>query len=551
MRTHIPLVKLGLTSAITIAALGMTACGGSSSNNNSAQVTPDAPEIPADSNVDKSPVVDPCVEANCTASGFVLPSDAIYVSADAVDGTDLKNAFITALTDIPDNSVVVLPKGSFAISSTITVTDATGITITGHGMHATKLDFSTATEDDGIKFAGGTDITIRDLGVYEVPKNGIKADGVNGIHITYTAAVWETDLEEGGGDNGAYGLYPVSSQNVLMENNYSKGSADAGIYVGQSNNIVVRNNIAEHNVAGIEIENSTKADVYNNDAFDNAAGILSFDLPGLPQAYGGGVRIFSNNTYDNNTTNVGAGAVSLAPSGTGILIFATSDVEIYNNTITDNDTAGIEIASYILADENVVDYGTNYGATIVNGWSPLIKNINIHDNTFKNNSLASPPKAGLLQTIIAGYQSAYNATGSAQAAPAIIYGGIGELLSNAGELTDFDALVSAEAKADGVDYDAYSAADLICSHSNINNNNKNTLENNELNVGLVYGTAPADTNNWNADFTAPVPTLRIDAMENNTLLDCTLERLAPAVVTIKGTAYGCTADDIDLAACSL
>jgi parallel beta-helix repeat protein len=530
MKTRLPLMKLGLASAIAFAAIGMTGCGGSDSSND--DVSGDGSAIEC-----ASP---------CTASGFVFPADAIYVSPDAVDGTDLKDAIITALTDTPDNAVVVLPKGSFVVSSSITVTDATGITITGHGLAATILDFSTAPEDDGFKFAGGTDITIRDLGVYEAPKNAIKADGVNGIHMTYTAAVWETDLEEGGTDNGAYGLYPVSSQNVLMENNYSKGSADAGIYVGQSNNIIVRNNIAEHNVAGIEIENSNNADVYNNAAFDNSAGILSFDLPGLPQAYGGGVRIFNNNTYGNNTTNVGAGAVSLAPSGTGILIFATSDVEIYNNTITDNVTAGVEIASYFLSDADIPNYGTNYGGTMANGWSPLIKNIYIHDNTFKDNSLLSPPKPGLLEDIIKGYQYGFNSTGALQIAPAIIYGGIGELLANAGQLVGFNAIVGADAAADGVDYNPYDAADAICAASNINSNTAD-----DLNVGMVFGTDPTDLANWNADVTAPEATLRIDLMENNTLLDCTQNRLAPAVVTIKDTVYGCTGDDAELAACSL
>jgi parallel beta-helix repeat protein len=531
MTMNLPLMKLGLASAIAIVAVSMTGCGGSNSSSDDAVSG-------AGSSIE-------CATP-CTASGFVFPAGAIYVSPDAADGTDLKDAIITALTDTPDNAVIVLPKGSFIVSSSITVTDAEGITITGHGIEATKLDFSTAPEDDGFKFAGGNDITIRDLGVYEAPKNGIKADGVNGIHITYTSAIWETDLEEGGDNNGAYGLYPVSSQNVLMENNYSKGSADAGIYVGQSNNIVVRSNIAEHNVAGIEIENSNNADVYNNVAFDNAAGILSFDLPGLPQAYGGGVRIFDNNTYDNNTTNVGAGAVSLAPAGTGILIFATSDVEIYNNTITGNVTAGVEIASYFLADADVPNYGANYGATIANGWSPLIKNINIHGNTFKDNSLLSPPKAGLLEDIIKGYQYGFNSTGALQIAPAIIYGGIGELLSNAGQLVGFNPVVGAAAAADGVNYNPYGAADKICVGGNVNSN---TSE--DLNVGMVFGTDPTDLTNWNAGVTAPVPTLRIDLMENNTLLECTQERLTPAVVTIKGTVYGCTGDDAELAACLL
>ncbi|MBL4799675.1 MAG: right-handed parallel beta-helix repeat-containing protein [Oleispira sp.] len=530
MKTHLPLMKLGLASAIAFAAIGMTGCGGSSDDDDAVGEVGGVIECASD----------------CTASGFVFPENAIYVSPDAADGSDIKDALITALTDTPDNAVIVLPKGSFVVSSSIAVTDAEGITITGYGIDATKLDFSTAPEDDGFKFAGGNDITIRDLGVYEAKKNAIKADGVNGIHITYTAAVWETDLELGGDENGAYGLYPVSSQNVLMENNYSKGSADAGIYVGQSNNIVVRNNIAEHNVAGIEIENSNNADVYNNIAFDNSAGILSFDLPGLPQAYGGGVRIFNNNTYDNNTTNVGAGAVALAPSGTGILIFATSDVEIYNNTITGNVTAGVEIASYFLSDANVPAYGENYGATMANGWSPLIKNVNVHSNTFSDNSLLSPPKTGLLEAIMQGYQFGFNHTGAQQVAPAIIYGGIGELLSNAGQLEAFNGIVGDEAKANGVNYNAYGAKDAICVSDNIN---KNTDA--DLNVGKVYGTNPFDAANWNETQTAPEASLRIDLMENNTLLDCTLERLAPAVVTIKGTVYGCTGDDAELAACKL
>lgn len=178
---------------------------------------------------------------------------------------------------------------------------------------------------------------------------------------------------------------------------------------------------------------------------------------------------------------------------------------------------------------------------------PVIKNINIHGNTFKDNSLLSPPKAGLLQKIITAYQFGANFSGSPQVAPAIIYGGIGELLSNAGALADFDTyLVGDAAKEAGIDHDAYSAADAICVHDNI----KNTGNfNHDLNVAMVYGTDPTDSSNFKSGI--PEPTLRIDLMANNTLLDCTPERLEPAVVTIKGTVYGCTGDDAALAACSL
>jgi parallel beta-helix repeat protein len=65
-------------------------------------------------------------------------------------------------------------------------------------------------------------------------------------------------------NNGAYGLYPVQSSNVLIEESVVIGASDAGIYVGQSNNIIVRNSRVEFNVAGIEIENST----YTYEMFD-------------------------------------------------------------------------------------------------------------------------------------------------------------------------------------------------------------------------------------------------------------------------------------------
>jgi len=177
-----------------------------------------------------------------TTSGFVIPESAIFVAQDAADGENITEALSLALFDAPDDALVVLPKGRFIVTESIVVNSARGLTIAGHGMNETILDFSTSNGDDAFRFQGGNGITVRDLAVYEAPKNGIKTTNVNGIHITNTATVWEGELES---DNGAYGLYPLKSQNVLMENNYAYGSADAGIYVGQSENIVVRNNTAK------------------------------------------------------------------------------------------------------------------------------------------------------------------------------------------------------------------------------------------------------------------------------------------------------------------
>ena len=150
---------------------------------------------------------------------------------------------------------------------------AKDVTIMGYGMDRTILDFSEADSGDGIFVQNAINITLQDLGVYEAKNNGIKLKDTNGIIMRRVAAVWEGELNK---DNGAYGLYPVECQNILIEDSYVRGSADAGIYVGQSEYIVVRRNIAKENVAGIEIENSKYADVYDNEATGNTGGILVF-----------------------------------------------------------------------------------------------------------------------------------------------------------------------------------------------------------------------------------------------------------------------------------
>ena len=122
--------------------------------------------------------------------------------------------------------------------------------------------------------------------------------------------------------------------NVLIEGSVVKGASDAGIYVGQSTNIIVRDNRAEGNVAGIEIENSTGADVYGNTATGNAGGILVFNMPNLPVP-GSKTRVFKNKVTANNHANFGAAgsAVSSVPPGSGVIVNSNDLVEIFDNDI--------------------------------------------------------------------------------------------------------------------------------------------------------------------------------------------------------------------------
>lgn len=175
-----------------------------------------------------------------------------------------------------------------------------------------------------------------------------------------------------------YGLYPVECTDVLIEYNKVTGIADAGIYVGQSRGpIIVRYNEVYGNVTGIEIENSTNAEVHDNYVHDNTGGILVFLLPNNPSRVGYNTRIYNNQIIHNNTPNFGAAGstVAFVPAGTGILIMTADNTEVFNNTIQDNQTMGLGLTSlYILYPrDSVFDLG------------PIPENNLIYDNTWINN----------------------------------------------------------------------------------------------------------------------------------------------------------------------
>jgi parallel beta-helix repeat protein len=177
--------------------------------------------------------------------------------------------------------------------------------------------------------------------------------------------------------NGAYGIYPVQAENLLLEECVAIAASDAGIYVGQSKNVVVRNNRAEFNVAGIEIENTVDADVYGNEVRNNTGGILVFNMPDLPSP-GHSTRVYQNTVVSNNTGNFGAEGtpVGSVPAGSGVVINSNDKVEIFGNDIADNDTANVIISSY---------FATGYQGTreMASDYDPYPETIYIYGNRFE------------------------------------------------------------------------------------------------------------------------------------------------------------------------
>jgi parallel beta-helix repeat protein len=172
--------------------------------------------------------------------------------------------------------------------------------------------------------------------------------------------------------------------------------AHAGIYVGQSDSVIIRNNKAYWNVAGIESENSRWVEIYGNEAWNNTGGILVFDLPGLTQ-YGHTTKVYNNQVHDNNHENFAqkGNIVASIPPGTGFMILATHDIEIYEIEVKDNTSVGLAIVSYELVaalNKNETEQAGSIGGvqTVDNRYkedslyNPFPYNMKIHKNKFSN-----------------------------------------------------------------------------------------------------------------------------------------------------------------------
>lgn len=251
----------------------------------------------------------------------------------------LKEAFLS----MQPGTVVELPEGKFLFDDEL-VLNTSHVTLRGKGPDKTILSFKGQPQGAQGLLVMSNAFTVEDLAVEDSAGDGIRVEGANGAVFRRVRVEWTGGPNE---ENGGYGIYPVLCRNVLVEDSVVKGASDAGIYVGQSSDIIVRRNRAEFNVAGIEIENSINADVHDNVATHNTGGILVFDMPNLTQA-GHHTRVFNNQVVDNNTKNFAprGNIVGKVPTGTGVMVLSTDNVDVFDNVIRDNKTTNFTITSF-------------------------------------------------------------------------------------------------------------------------------------------------------------------------------------------------------------
>ena len=352
---------------LSAGALALTACSSSSPG------TPDS----------GTPAI------SCTSS--TTPTCTISASA-------TESAIDSAIAGAVAGTTFSFAAGTFEFTNTIAIPAVANLSFFGAGMGQTILDFGNQTAGaDGMDATlGNANIRFENFTIRNTAGDAIKVENGNGVVFYMVQVQWVNPADGGFRDyslHGAYGIYPVQSQNVLIDHCQIMGARDTGAYIGQSYNIVVSNNTVFQNVAGIEIESSINAVVTNNVSTQNAAGILVFGLPNLNPPPGSGaaqdgtnyVTVSNNQIDNNNTVNFAdpSGVVAAVPGGTAFFVMAANNVEVVGNTVTNNNSAGSAVISYCLYDPVYCA-----SAPAATNLEPFSHNVFIHGNTFSGNGAA-------------------------------------------------------------------------------------------------------------------------------------------------------------------
>jgi parallel beta-helix repeat protein len=307
--------------------------------------------------------------AACAAFLILAAGAAEARSLRVRPGPNAQQDLQAALVAARPGDTVRLDRGRFDLTAGLSL-DVDEVTVRGEGQDRTILSFTNQQSGAEGLLVTSDRVELRDFAVEDTLGDAIKVRDCQGVTFQDVRAEWMRGPHP---KNGAFGLYAVNCSNVLVQGAIARGASDAGVYVGQSRNVVIRDSIAELNVAGIEVENTFNADVFDNHVTRNTGGVLVVDLPGLSQQGGHSVRVFRNEISQNDTPNFApAGTIVAAvPAGTGVLVVASRDVHVFDNDIADHATANVIITAYRLAIEDAA-------------YNPLPRNIMIRDNRFGN-----------------------------------------------------------------------------------------------------------------------------------------------------------------------
>jgi len=181
-----------------------------------------------------------------TAAALVLAiaAPALAETHTIAAGEGAQERLQEALILAEPGDIVMLAAGRFELTDGLSL-DVDNVIVKGAGMDASVLDFTNQAGSGEGLLVTSDGVTLRDFAIENAKGDGIKSKGADQIIYHALRVEWTSGPDA---SNGAYGIYPVEARDILVQDSYVRGASDAGIYVGQSENIIVRRNRVVENV---------------------------------------------------------------------------------------------------------------------------------------------------------------------------------------------------------------------------------------------------------------------------------------------------------------
>src|SRR5271169_5336535 len=131
----------------------------------------------------------------------------------SADDAAFQKALQEKFLDAKAGTVIEIPPGKHPLDRVLTLR-ANGVTIRGAGTDSSVLSFKNEISGPEGILVYGNDFTIENLSIEDTKGDGLKINDGENITIRGVRVAWTGGSKT---TNGAYGIYPVSSRNVLIE----------------------------------------------------------------------------------------------------------------------------------------------------------------------------------------------------------------------------------------------------------------------------------------------------------------------------------------------